>query len=337
MDETTRINTSRTMNRIEHSLSSPTCDHNRAYLLLQSSSSSSSHPKFSFLERFLLSSDGKRPGDPMPEDGMGRRIVQNEVAGRRRRLLGERRGLDRAGEMENTREGKWADEEEEMGKLEMGERAKRDGDVQGEGTKEEEQTGWVEIERMGENDDAKHIGQMGETGGILQIGQTGTNGEMGSLGNMDQLGNAAQVRRRNTTDVPHRKTQSLKVRLNEMKVSNPAKKKQTANRDEDLEQRLNRERVERQKLADDVLDALGRLKESTLNVHKNLQEDHLRIRTVDDALGKNLQNVSQVIDRVDLVTNSSSMSWRKMCSLVGFVLAMWVGTYVLIKITPRPS
>jgi hypothetical protein len=88
----------------------------------------------------------------------------------------------------------------------------------------------------------------------------------------------------------------------------------------------------REQLTDDMLHMLHDLKESTLNVQRSLAADIHRIKAVDNILGQNLDNVGRDIKRIDATIQSTSGSCRAYCALMSFVLAVFMGTMLLMKV-----
>ena len=89
-------------------------------------------------------------------------------------------------------------------------------------------------------------------------------------------------------------------------------------------------------MAEDVLQYLSNIRDMSLDAQRTLRNDARRIDDIDDAMSRNLSSVSTEIGRINTLITSSSSSCRRNCALIAFIVAVWVGMYVLMKILPSP-
>ena len=103
-----------------------------------------------------------------------------------------------------------------------------------------------------------------------------------------------------------------------------------------FEKQLEEDAQFRDSTANDILNLAETLRHTSLNVQRSLEHDSSRIEGINNLIGENLQGVKKEISRVNFLFNSTSLSCRANCMTVLFVLGVWMGVYILIKITPRP-
>lgn len=105
----------------------------------------------------------------------------------------------------------------------------------------------------------------------------------------------------------------------------------------DLGKQLEDEEKTRDDFASDVLHLIETLKENSLGVQKSLQNDASQIQNIDDLLAKNRDEVNTEISRLSSIYQSTAMGCRTHCAMISTVLMIWIGVYILLKITPSPS
>lgn len=105
----------------------------------------------------------------------------------------------------------------------------------------------------------------------------------------------------------------------------------------DVAEQLAEDEKTRDLLETDVLKLLESLRENSIQVQRSLENDAVRIDTVDDLITKNSADVRKEIERVDTLYRTTAMSCRANCALITTVLMIWIAVYIVMKITPRPS
>lgn len=92
----------------------------------------------------------------------------------------------------------------------------------------------------------------------------------------------------------------------------------------------------REQIASDVLGLLETLKQSSLNVQKSLTEDNTHISHVSDLVTNNQNKVQTEIKKIEKLTSAeNSLSFFKMCSLLGSVCVVFIGVWLVMKFTPN--
>jgi hypothetical protein len=96
------------------------------------------------------------------------------------------------------------------------------------------------------------------------------------------------------------------------------------------------EMATRDQLAGEVLLAMKDLKDNTLLTQVALASDNERLKAVGDTMSTNLDGIGEERKRMDATISSTSGSCYTYCAMISFVLCVFLGTLLFMRIMPVP-
>lgn len=102
-------------------------------------------------------------------------------------------------------------------------------------------------------------------------------------------------------------------------------------------QEIEQERMKHDELLFHMSDLVSGLKDTTLLMNKMVVEQNVNLDEIQQEAGQNIEELEQQKDRMKRETAKMTMSFWTTLYTAAWLIVMFVGTYIVIKIFPKPK
>jgi len=102
-----------------------------------------------------------------------------------------------------------------------------------------------------------------------------------------------------------------------------------------LTKHLERMHEEQEALKEDLTQMVGSLKQRVTGIHSTIERDFTTLDEMSEKTNVQLNSLSKMSSRLGLTLSTSWNNTCRMCAGISFVLAIWVLTYIIMRIFPK--